>query len=372
MTVSSDRVLVELTPARLEMEPGGTSVEVVATLQNLGDVVEQYAVEVSGLDQDWYTAPVTSVSLFPRDQDQVRISLHPPRRPGVKAGSYKFRVTVRARGDSASASAEGVLDLRGFAVFKTDLSPRRLTARGQGTFRLQLTNSGTADIRLGLEGRSDEDKVRFRFPKGEEATLSAGSRLEVPVVVQPRARPWVGPDQSHDFTIAVRPVDARGEPQTQRGQFTHHPLFRSLRVGGLLKVLAVLLVLLLLFVVAFSTGFAEEFGHRTQVAAGQLCGSLYRVPVLGGACPAPGSAPETNAACTFTGGFKEFADAEGALVGACTSDVRYDGYGNGIQYTTKGVLFWLKASNTTYLFMNDSLYAFVQGKAKLLDGSGRT
>src|ERR1700680_1742773 len=79
---------VELNPPRVEMEPGGAPVEVVATLQNLSNVVEQYAIEVSGLEAEWYTAPVTSVSLFPQDRDQVRITLHPPRRPGLRAGSY--------------------------------------------------------------------------------------------------------------------------------------------------------------------------------------------------------------------------------------------------------------------------------------------
>jgi len=280
---------------------------------------------------------------------------------------------VRSRGDSAAtASAEGVLDLRGFAVFRTDMTPRRQTARGQGTFRLQLINSGTADVRLGLEGRDDENLCTVRFPKGEEQTVTAGSRLEVPVIVRPRSRPWVGPDRAYEFSVAARPLDARGEPQTVAGQFTHHPLFRSLRIGGLLKLVAVIVVLLLLFILAFSTGLADEFGHRTQVAAGQLCGSLYRVPVLGRGCPQPGALPKEAANCVFTEGFKEFADAESGMVGTCTSDVQYDGFGNGIQYTTKGVLFWLKASNTTYLFSGDSVYAFVQGKARLIDGSGRT
>src|SRR5438105_15168218 len=119
MTVSSERLSVDLTPARVEMEPGGSPVEVVVTIQNLSDVVEQYAVELGGLDADWYTAPVTSVGLFPQDSDQVRITLHPPRRPGIKAGSYKFRITVRARGGGGEAGiavADGLLDLRGFAV----------------------------------------------------------------------------------------------------------------------------------------------------------------------------------------------------------------------------------------------------------------
>jgi hypothetical protein len=93
---------------------------------------------------------------------------------------------------------------------------------------------------------------------------------------------------------------------------------------------------------------------------------------VGGLCPArPSSLPQPNAQCAFDFGFKEFADAEPAMVGACTSNVSYDDFGNGVQYAQKGVLFWLKESNTVYLFTGDSVYAYVQGKPRLLDGSGR-
>ncbi len=104
----------------------------------------------------------------------------------------------------------------------------------------------------------------------------------------------------------------------------------------------------------------------------QSCGNLRSVPVLGGVCPArPSQLPPLAADCSFQFGFKEFADAEAAMVGPCTTNVVYDDYGNGLQYTKKGVLFWLKESNTVYLFTGDSVYAYVQGKPRLLDGSGR-
>src|SRR5579859_6774999 len=110
-TATPSMITVELSPAHVEMEPGGTPVEVVATLQNLSNVVEQYSIEVTGLEPDWFTAPVASVSLFPQDKDQVRISLHPPKRPGLRAGSYPFRVVARARGNATQTSAAGVLDV---------------------------------------------------------------------------------------------------------------------------------------------------------------------------------------------------------------------------------------------------------------------
>jgi hypothetical protein len=55
----------------------------------------------------------------------------------------------------------------------------------------------------------------------------------------------------------------------------------------------------------------------------------------------------------------------------CTTDAAYDSFGNGVQYSTVGVMWWLKASNTVYLFRGDSVYLFVEGKPRLLDGSGR-
>jgi hypothetical protein len=361
---------VELNPPRVEIEPGGPPVEVTVALRNLSNVVEQYTLEISGLDADWYTAPVTSVSLFPQDSDQVRITLHPPKRPGVRAGSYPFRVIARARSGTAESSGSGTLELRGVAIYRIlDLAPRRQTARGKGTYRLQLSNTGAADVRLGLEGRDTEDACTFSFPKHAEPLVAAGSKGEYPVVVRPKKRPWVGPPRSYDFTISVRPLDARGEPQTIAGQFTHQPLFRTLPILPVLKWLLILAVLLALLVAAFATGTAQEFGRRTAIVKAEGCSHLADVPLLGSLCGPGVAAPDKG--CSFEFGFQEFAAAEPQMVGACTTNVVYDKFGNGLQYTQKGVLFWLKESNTVYFFSGDSVYVFVQGKTRLIDGSGR-
>jgi hypothetical protein len=371
-TAAPGLLSVDLSPARVEMEPGGSPVEVVLTLHNLSNVVEQYTVEVSGLEADWFTAPVTSLSLFPQDRDQVRISLHAPKRPGLRAGAYPFQVTARARSGTADQVAHGVLDVRGIAIYRiVDLAPRRLTTRGQGTFRLQVANTGAADVRLGLEGRDTDDACTFAFPK-QDALVAAGARVEIPVQVKPKKRPWVGPERSYDFTITARPTDARGDSQVASAQLTHKPMFQTLPIWPILKWLLIALVLSGVVIALYALGLPQEFGRRTQVALAQSCGGLRNVPVVGGLCPArPSSLPQPNAQCAFDFGFKEFADAEPAMVGACTSNVSYDDFGNGVQYAQKGVLFWLKESNTVYLFTGDSVYAYVQGKPRLLDGSGR-
>src|ERR671929_2206566 len=100
-----DKLLVQLNTDQVVMEPGGTPFELVVTVQNLSKVIDQYTIDLTGLDRDWFTASVTSVSVFPDDRIPVRIMLHPPKRPGVRAGAYPFRVIVRSRETADQASA---------------------------------------------------------------------------------------------------------------------------------------------------------------------------------------------------------------------------------------------------------------------------
>jgi hypothetical protein len=81
--------------------------------------------------------------------------------------------------------------------------------------------------------------------------------------------------------------------------------------------------------------------------------------------------PAPNAACQFTFGFSDAAVAQPDLIGQCTTNAAYDSFGNGLQYTEYGVLFWTKATNTVYFFRADTLYVFPPGgQPRVLDGPG--
>ena len=179
---------------------------------------------------------------------------------------------------------------------------------------MEIANTGAADVRLGLEGSDPDSLCTFRFPKGEPL-VTAGGRGEYPVVVQPKKRPWIGPEKSYDFTISARPIDARGEPQVVSGQFTHKPLFRSFPIWPILKWVLIALVLLAVIIVLFAFQIPQEFGRRTSVATAEVCGGLRNVPVIGGLCPARSTElPALDAACSFQFGFKDFADADPEMV----------------------------------------------------------
>lgn len=371
----SDALLLELTPPRVEVEPGGASAEAALTLHNLSNVVEQYTTEVVGLDPEWYTAPVSSVGLFPQDRDQVRVTFHPPKRPGMRAGSYPFRVLVRSRGGTQTETVDGVLDVRGYAVYRMDVSPRRRVGRKPGKYTVSLTNTGTADARLQLEAKDPEDALQFRFPKEDAPFVGAGSKIDVPLVVRANERPMIGAEKFFDFIITSRPQDARGEPQAVTAQYAFRPRFASW--GPIRTAVQLLLVAAILFVIAdfaVSTGVARQLPFRMRVASAQFFKSVCSNDLVKGFCPASAIAakPEPDPeACNYDFGFKEFFDAEQALIGPCATAVDYDGFGNGLQYTKNGLMVWVKASNTVYYFGGDSIYAYVDQQTRLLDGPGK-
>jgi hypothetical protein len=351
----AESLVVELNPTHIEAEPGAMPIPATLTLHNRGLVVEQFTAEVVGLDKDWYTVPVPSVGLFPGDKEQLSITFHPPRRTGMEAGSYPFRVLVRARGGTDEEVVDGSLDVRGFAVYRLDLMPRRQTGRGTGRYRVQLTNSGTADVHLALEASDAEEACRIKFNKDDTPLVAAGSKAEVPISVTPKRRPWVGAPRAYEFTVVARPQDARGEPQTVSGQYTHKPFMASWSpMRNLAWFMMFFFVLFVIWNVAMATGVVAEFPRRMQTASGVVGAGFCRLPLLGRLCRQPTLAAQPLAVqspeCVFELGFREYVDQRPDAVGDCTENASYDVLGNALQHTEHGTLMWFKATNVVYFY----------------------
>src|SRR5207249_8146183 len=77
-TSMDEPITVSLSANVVRMAPGAEPVILVVDTRNSGSTVDQYRVEVDGLDPSWYTVLVKSVPLFPGDAAQVPIKLHPP------------------------------------------------------------------------------------------------------------------------------------------------------------------------------------------------------------------------------------------------------------------------------------------------------
>jgi hypothetical protein len=363
----SETLLVELNPPRVEVEPGGPSAEVIVGLHNLGNAVEQFTTEIQGLEPDWFTAPSTNVGLFPQDRNRVAIAFHPPRRPGLRAGAYPFRVLVRAKDGEIAESIDGVLDVQGIPTFRLVLSPHRRSSRKPGEFRLHISNTGTMDIRLRLEAKDPEATCTFRFPKGDSPFVPAGGKLELPLTVQANDRPWVGQGQSHKFAVTAIPLEERGEPQTATGEYVYQPLFASWRPVQQPIQLVLLFVFLFTGAQYLTTSNLIPRLPRSIPSVKFSYDAFCASGMLGSDCSGADQLPDPDT-CVYAQEFKGFHDAYAKLLGNCITPVSYDEMGNGIQYTDKGWLLLVKQTDILYFFSGDQVLAFDSDTLRWIDG----
>jgi hypothetical protein len=364
---------VDLTPAHIEIEPGGQAAEILVTIHNRSDIIQQYTIDVSDLEPDWYTVPVISSRLFPQDRDQVRVRLHPPKQPGMRLGAHHFRIVVAARSQTdewlSEGIGEGVLDVRGVASFRlVDILPHSTVGRREGTYRLQIENTGSTDVRLHLEGHEDEEACTYRF-KHAEPLVAASTTCYQEFVVKPKNRQWMlGPPRTFRFTIHAKPRDVRGGTQFSSAEFTHKPLFRSLPIWPVIKFTVITLLLAGLLVGLLAANVPQQLGLRLHLVAVEACSHLSETPVLGSMCQSI-----IGPRCEFlpNSGFEAAHNSQASKIGDCTTNELHDEhFGNGLQYTDSGVLYWVHDSNTVYFFKDHNAYVFQDGQLRLIDGPG--
>ena len=122
-----DKVEVTVAPTALAVTAGDT-VEASATLRNLGQTVDQLTISIDGLDPSWCTLPVSSVALFPNDQDNLKIILHPPKTAETTAGSYPFRINVTSQENpEETATVDLTIEIQTLPEMELSLSPPRIT-----------------------------------------------------------------------------------------------------------------------------------------------------------------------------------------------------------------------------------------------------
>ena len=71
-----------------EIGPGGSR-RIALTVTNAGEIVDQYRLSLTGLQDDWYTLAPTSVSLFPGANARVELTLSPPSGKAGRAAYFE-------------------------------------------------------------------------------------------------------------------------------------------------------------------------------------------------------------------------------------------------------------------------------------------
>lgn len=268
MSPSSD-VRLEVEPNPLLVPQGVQAATARLRLTNAGTIVDQYTLQVEGLDPDWWTLSSDSPSLFPGDEITITLEVRTP--VAQAAGRYPFRVVVTSvSSPSQQAVAECALDIEGKAAVKSRLHPQLVRGR-RGRFRIETENVGTQALEMVYSGYDTEDRCRLSLSPAE-TTVPPGQVATATLNVSARRNGWFGEPYKFNLRLAALPRRHPDLRETLKGEFEHKPLFRSVLPFILVLLLIAVLVGLVALIIAlggpgeiidyFKDDFADDMRER--------------------------------------------------------------------------------------------------------------
>jgi hypothetical protein len=241
-------IRVVLSAPSVEVQPGQRA-DLTLTVQNFGEIVDRYLITVEGIDPSWVTISRAEVALFPKEQDQIRITLHPPEGSDVRAGRRGIPIRVSSQENPAEETTVLLsLEIKAQTAVEVALRPQRQSGTREGTFEVLLRNQGNTDLTVQLEATDPAGACSYTFDS-PLAVVSIGQQRVVRLRVEPKVPLGEEGARSYPFAVVAQPVEAPELSRQVQGTW-EHVARRQLRtwpivaaaVAGVLVVAAVLLV----------------------------------------------------------------------------------------------------------------------------------
>ena len=196
---------VELSASDVVIEPGKTA-QLDVRITNRREDEELVAIEIEGLDVEWYALPVPTLNIEPGGTRTTRVVFRVGRSSDVVAGGYPFLVRARSMESGEVGVQQATLQVKPFSALQLDLEPKRATStffHRAPLFELQITNLGNREETLELFGTDPEDQCAYEFEQ-DRVTIAPGGKVTVQFAVEPKARPIIGSARLYQFSITVR------------------------------------------------------------------------------------------------------------------------------------------------------------------------
>ena len=187
------------------VEPGGQATCEVE-INNDGRLVDEYRLQVSGVDPSWCSVDPPSVRLMPRTSGLARVLFRPPRASSPAAGTGAFVVIAASSADpSVRAQAAGSLTIRPFADVSASITPQNSESYGVADHTVSVENRGNAAIRVTVSAQDADNRLTCELAPPDlmvEGGTVARSQLSVRTTnpKEPRTGQRVG------FQVSVRPA----------------------------------------------------------------------------------------------------------------------------------------------------------------------
>jgi uncharacterized membrane protein len=225
----------------------GDRVTVPLVLFNQGLEADIVRLSVEGIPSSWVYASSASTPLSPGQQQEVTLTIQPPRSLESAAGRHPLKILAASQGAPGQVTAaECVLTIATFSQFGCELRPQRIEA-GEPA-RVAVENRGNIQQVFTLDWRSPEEGLSFEPAPTQEMRVPPGEVGVAEFSAKPRSRPLLGGERVWPFSTRVQA--AGGDVQNLNGEVVGKALIPSWVLPAILvAILAVACVVLLVVVV---------------------------------------------------------------------------------------------------------------------------
>ena len=277
----------------LSVEPGSVAT-VRVKIQNTGQVVDEFTVDVLGDAAGWSAATPPMVRLFPGQEEIVTVAIRPPRSAQTRAGEIPFAVRVQSREDpQGSTVEEGRVTVGSFAEAAAELIPRNSRGSRRGSHEVVVDNGGNAPMQAALTAGDQDKQLDFTLSPAT-LTVAPGSAGFARLRVRPKQTFWRGQPKTKAFQVMVQP-DGR-QPIVLDGSLVQGPMLAPWMVPVAMGLVALLIAAALLWNLVLVPGVTSIARDAvvTPSPAGSTSGG--NPPPGGGKSPAPTTGPTSNPA----------------------------------------------------------------------------
>lgn len=216
-------IRVQLSTDSVQLRPGEQA-NLNVTVQNMSEIVGLFQIALGGIDPEWWSVSREDVGLFPQEQTQVRVTIHPPSGPETRAGTYDVQIGVSSC-ENPSERTVRALEVEVLPLSSLDLvlRPERQSGRRVGVFHLQVGNQGNTDLVLQLEASDPGDACLYTFDPALVVVPATQERV-VRLQVRPKVPPRDRERNTYTFAVTARPAQAPHLAASVQGEWRCLPL----------------------------------------------------------------------------------------------------------------------------------------------------
>jgi hypothetical protein len=278
-------VIASLETKSVAVDPGGVA-GVRVKIQNTGQIVDEFAVDVLGDAAPWASAAPPSVRLFPGTEELVTVTFRPPRTAQTRAGDIPFAVRVQSREDpQGSTVEEGSLSVGSFAEATAELIPKNSRGSRSGVHEVAVDNRGNAPMNAALSAGDQDKQLDFRFSPAS-LVIAAGTAGFARLRVRTRQTFWRGQPKSRAFQVRIQP-DGR-QPITLDGTLVQGPLLAPWMIPAAIGLVALLIAATVLWFLAVKPAI-ESVARNAVITPSPVGGGGNPNGTGGKGSPTPGS-----------------------------------------------------------------------------------